>query len=170
MLGRRTLGLIVNPIAGIGGRVGLKGSDGAEIQERALELGAVPRSLDRAALALERVRPLDDLEIVTFPGEMGEDVARACGFAPIVVGSLLSWVIVPFIKAEPPYDELYDKVYSIIDWWDDNAKPRERIGEVLEVEGMRPFLEAIGEPPRPQQVFAPRKDPFFFWKDEDFEK
>ena len=90
--------------------------------------------------------------------------------APIVVGSLLSWVVVPFMSVKPPYDELYDMLFSIIDWWDDNAKPRERIGEVLEVEGMRDFLDSIGVPPQPQMVFEPRKDPFFFYTDEDFEK
>jgi predicted polyphosphate/ATP-dependent NAD kinase len=82
------LGLIVNPVAGIGGRVGLKGSDGAEIQEKALALGAVPQSLNRAIQALERIKPVDGLEIITYPGEMGEDAARACGFAPAVIGSI----------------------------------------------------------------------------------
>ena len=90
--------------------------------------------------------------------------------APIVVGSLLSWVVVPFMKAEAPYDDLYEMIFKIIDWWDDNAKPRERIGELIEVTGMRPFLEAIGVPPQPQQVYEPRKDPFFFWKEEDLKK
>jgi len=88
--------------------------------------------------------------------------------APIVVGSLLSWVIVPFIKADAPFDEITDLIDKIIEWWDDNAKPRERIGELIEVKGMRPFLEAIGVPPQPQQVREPRKDPFFFWSESDF--
>ncbi|MDA8325555.1 MAG: dissimilatory-type sulfite reductase subunit alpha [Nitrospiraceae bacterium] len=87
--------------------------------------------------------------------------------APIVVGSLLSWVIVPFIKMEPPYTEFTELVDKIWEWWDDNAKPRERIGEVIEVKGMRSFLEAIGVEPQAQQVYEPRKDPFFFWKEED---
>jgi sulfite reductase alpha subunit len=90
--------------------------------------------------------------------------------APIVVGSLLSWVVVPFIKVESPYTELIKMIRSIIEWWDDTAKPRERIGEVLEIKGMRPFLEHIGVPPQPQQVKAPRKDPFFFWSESDFKK
>lgn len=90
--------------------------------------------------------------------------------APIVVGSLLSWVVVPFMKVEAPYDELYDMISKIIEWWDDNAKPRERIGELIEIKGMRPFLEAIGVPPHPAQVFEPRKDPFFFWSEDDFKK
>ncbi|MFB0535893.1 MAG: ATP-NAD kinase family protein [Anaerolineae bacterium] len=80
--------MIVNPVAGIGGRVGLKGSDGAEIQKKALELGAVPQSLNRAIQALERIKPVDDLEVVTYRGEMGEDAARACGFEPTVIGSI----------------------------------------------------------------------------------
>ncbi len=87
--------------------------------------------------------------------------------APIVVGSLLSWVVVPFIKMEPPYTEFKELVEKIWEWWDDNAKPRERIGELIEIKGMRAFLEAIGVEPQAQQVFEPRKDPFFFWKEED---
>lgn len=90
--------------------------------------------------------------------------------APIVVGSLLSWVIVPFMELKPPYDDLKDLVEKMIEWWDDNAKPRERIGELIEAKGMRPFLEAIGVPPMPQQVKEPRKDPFFFWSESDFSK
>jgi len=87
-MGRKKIGLIVNPIAGIGGRVGLKGSDGAEIQQKARELGAVPRAGYRARQAAERLRSVDGLEIVTCPGEMGEDVARDSGFSPTVVGAI----------------------------------------------------------------------------------
>lgn len=90
--------------------------------------------------------------------------------APIVVGSLLSWVIVPFMELEAPYDNLKDMVAKMIEWWDDNAKPRERIGELIEAKGMRSFLEAIEVPPMPQQVREPRKDPFFFWAESDFNK
>ena len=63
---KKKLGLIVNPVAGLGGRVGLKGSDGAEIQKKALELGAVPQALKRATQALERIRGLDGLDLVTY--------------------------------------------------------------------------------------------------------
>ena len=88
-VGEKRLGLIVNPVAGIGGRVGLKGSDGAEIQKRALELGAVPQSLNRAIQALERIKSIKGaLEVITYPGEMGEDAATACGFEPTVIGSI----------------------------------------------------------------------------------
>ena len=87
--GKRKLGLVINPIAGIGGRVGLKGSDGVEIQKKALELGAVPQSLNRAVQALERVTLMkDNIKIVTYPTKMGEDAAKECGFAPIVIGSI----------------------------------------------------------------------------------
>ncbi|MBU0704203.1 MAG: ATP-NAD kinase family protein [Chloroflexi bacterium] len=82
------LGLIVNPVAGLGGRVGLKGSDGADVQKRALALGAVPQSLNRAIRALERVNSVNGLEIVTYPGEMGADAVRACGLEPTVIGAI----------------------------------------------------------------------------------
>lgn len=87
--------------------------------------------------------------------------------APIVVGSMLSWVVVPFIKLEPPYQELKDLIRKMHEWWDENGKARERIGEVIERVGMRSFLEYIGVPPVPQMVREPRKDPFFFWAESD---
>jgi predicted polyphosphate/ATP-dependent NAD kinase len=82
------MGLIVNPVAGLGGRVGLKGSDGAEIQQKALALGAEPRAAGRAIEALERIKAIEGLKILTYPGEMGEDAARACSFEPEVIGSI----------------------------------------------------------------------------------
>jgi predicted polyphosphate/ATP-dependent NAD kinase len=87
--GKKKLGLIVNPIAGLGGRVGLKGSDGAEIQRQALALGAVPQALNRAIQAVGRLASIaDQIDLVTYPDEMGEAVARACGFRPTVVGAI----------------------------------------------------------------------------------
>ncbi len=85
----RRLGLIVNPLAGLGGRVGLKGSDGIAIQRKALQLGAVPQSPHRAAEALQRVMSsVFDLAVITYPGEMGENVARGCGLTPMVIGAI----------------------------------------------------------------------------------
>ncbi len=84
----KKLGLIVNPVAGVGGRVGLKGSDGAEVLRAALERGAVRDAPRRARLALERLaRVREHIEILTWPGEMGEEEARAAGFAPRVLRS-----------------------------------------------------------------------------------
>src|SRR5512143_2772129 len=53
------------------------------------------------------------------------------GKAPILQGAQLSTVIVPFMKLEPPYDELKDLITRIMDWWDENGKMRERIGELI---------------------------------------
>lgn len=88
MTAHKKLGLLVNPVAGLGGRVGLKGSDGVAIQKRALALGAVPRASQRAIQALTPVASQIDVALFTPPGEMGADAARACGFAPRVIGTI----------------------------------------------------------------------------------
>lgn len=85
----RQLGLIVNPVAGIGGRVGLKGSDGDEIQRLAREMGAQPQAQERAILAVKQLTGLEGLQIVTYPGEMGETVVGSCGLEPHVIGRIL---------------------------------------------------------------------------------
>ena len=82
----KKLGLIVNPIAGMGGRCGLKGTDGVEILERARSLGGVPEAPDRAVTALRQMAHLKDLiEVVTVSGDMGETEARTAGFEPVVL-------------------------------------------------------------------------------------
>jgi sulfite reductase alpha subunit len=89
------------------------------------------------------------------------------GKAPILQGALLSTVIVPFMKMEPPYTELKELISKILDWWDENGKSRERIGELINRLGMRTFLKAIGLKPVPQMVKNPRTNPYvFFWPEE----
>ncbi len=86
---RKRLGLIVNPMAGIGGKVGLKGSDGAEIQQKAFALGAEPEAGIRAKQALEVIGDeLGGIDILTPPGDMGEKVVERLGFSPRVIGEI----------------------------------------------------------------------------------
>jgi len=86
----KKIGLIVNPIAGMGGRVGLKGSDGEEILRRARLLGAQPTAPDRVVQALTGLKPLaDQIEVITYPAEMGAMEARQAGFTPRVIGQII---------------------------------------------------------------------------------
>lgn len=75
------LGFIINPWAGVGGAVALKGSDGDKIRQQALELGAIPQAQKRAEQALKLVLPLKDrIEFVTVSGKMGESLLKKMGF------------------------------------------------------------------------------------------
>ncbi len=89
--------------------------------------------------------------------------------APIVEGAMLSHVLVPFIKMENPYQEFKDLMELIWEWWDENGKMRERIGELINRLGMRDFLKAINMKPSVQMVSYPRENPYFFWDSEDLE-
>ncbi|WP_049981267.1 ATP-NAD kinase family protein [Halolamina rubra] len=79
------VGFVLNPIAGMGGRVGLKGTDGKVAEARAR--GAEPRAPQRAERALAELRDrLPDAEISTWGEPMGQAAVRAAGYEPAVLG------------------------------------------------------------------------------------
>jgi predicted polyphosphate/ATP-dependent NAD kinase len=83
------IGLIINPIAGIGGAVGLKGSDTEEIQKLAFERGAQKKAAQKAKLALEELSPPGvDVAVYAAPGEMGAELAASMGFDVTVTGHI----------------------------------------------------------------------------------
>jgi sulfite reductase alpha subunit len=86
------------------------------------------------------------------------------GKAPVVKGAMMGWVLVPFMKMEPPYDELKDLIVRITDYWAEHGKNRERVGELIDRIGLATFLEAVGLKPLPQMVHAPRANPYLFWR------
>lgn len=76
----REIGFVVNPIAGMGGRVGLKGTDG--VVEQARSLGAEPRAPDRALAALRALESTGaEVTIYTWGAPMGEEVVAKTGLA-----------------------------------------------------------------------------------------
>jgi len=85
--------------------------------------------------------------------------------APIVQGALLASVIVPFIKVEPPYNEIQSLIKKMWEFWDEHGVARERIGECIQRVGLGNFLEAIGVPISPQVVTQPRDNPYIFYEE-----
>lgn len=76
----KKVGLIVNPIAGMGGRVGLKGTDGKEVLQKARELGSKPEAPTKATRALKKLEPIKDkVKIYLASGDMGENEAKEAG-------------------------------------------------------------------------------------------
>ena len=85
--------------------------------------------------------------------------------APIVEGALLSSIMIPFIKMEPPYQELKDLVERIWDVWCEEGKNRERVGEFIQRVGLGNFLDAIELEPVAEMVAHPRENPYVFYED-----
>lgn len=80
------IGLVINPYAGIGGSVGLKGSDGAETRQQAFARGAVQRANQRSAEALSVLsEDMDGIHWLTAAGAMGEECLQGLGVKSEVV-------------------------------------------------------------------------------------
>lgn len=70
------LGLVINAYAGLGGSVGLKGSDGAATVQEALARGAMPKAPERAAAALQLLQGREDILVITGAGSMGAAICE----------------------------------------------------------------------------------------------
>jgi predicted polyphosphate/ATP-dependent NAD kinase len=86
------LGFIINPIAGMGGKVGLKGTD--NVVEEAVRLGARPVAPQRGMEFLEKLKKLGvskEIELITCPAAMGEEAIRSVGLdaevLPLTIGT-----------------------------------------------------------------------------------
>ena len=88
--------------------------------------------------------------------------------APILEGAQMALLTIPFIKAEPPFDNIKENVIEPIwDWWMEEGKNRERLGELIQRQGIQKLLEVLKIPAMPQVVKTPRTNPYIFWKAED---
>ena len=93
------IGLLVNPVAGLGGAVGLKGSDGSALQNQARLREGSGRAPSRVGVFLEHLREIDEKEPagantvapqtqwITWSGAMGADYLAQHGFSHTVLGS-----------------------------------------------------------------------------------
>ncbi len=88
--------------------------------------------------------------------------------APIMEGALLSSVLVPFVAIDDPeeYEQLKELIRRIWEFWDENGKNRERVGELIQRLGMPTFLDAVGLDPEPEMISAPRDNPYIFFQPE----
>jgi sulfite reductase alpha subunit len=89
--------------------------------------------------------------------------------APILDGAQMGSLLVPFVKVEEPYDEIKEVIEAVWDWWMEEGKNRERLGELIKRQGFQKLLEMTNIKPMPQHVKEPRSNPYIFWKEEEVE-
>jgi sulfite reductase alpha subunit len=87
--------------------------------------------------------------------------------APILEGAQMSTLTVPFMKIEEPYDEVKALIEKVWDYWAEEGKNRERLGELMQRQGYQKFLEVLGLEADPRMIREPRSNPYVFWKEED---
>ena len=77
----KKIGFVINPIAGMGGKVGLKGTDG--VLKEAISLGAKPVSIKKSEETikeyLSKYSKNKEIRWITCSDEMGESTLRKLG-------------------------------------------------------------------------------------------
>ncbi len=120
----------------------------------------------------ECVRCMHCLNVMPQALRIGLDTGASVLFgakAPILEGAQMSTLTVPFMKLESPWDELKDLVEKVWDWWMEEGKNRERLGELIQRKSMQEFLRVVELDPDPRMVDEPRSNPYIFWKEEEVE-
>jgi sulfite reductase alpha subunit len=101
---------------------------------------------------------------------IGKDTGCAIllgGKAPILDGAQMGTLIVPFIECEPPYTSIKDLIEKLFEFWMEEGKNRERVGETMKRLGLAKILEILELKPDPRMVKEPRTNPYIFWKEEE---
>ena len=106
-LNKFTLGLIINPISGMGGTVGLKGTDGREILLKAIALGAQPNATNRVKELLEELKSIKSkLRFITCPRIMGETVLKEMNFEYTCIDHQIFSRMENILDATPKHTEI----------------------------------------------------------------
>jgi len=89
--------------------------------------------------------------------------------APILDGAQMGSLLVPFVEVNPEdeYQAIKDIIEPLWDWWMEEGKNRERLGELIKRQGFQRLLEAVGIEALPQHVQEPRSNPYIFWKEDE---
>ncbi len=87
--------------------------------------------------------------------------------APILDGAQMGSLLVPFVDAEEPFDNVKEVIESIWDWWMEEGKNRERLGETIKRLSFQKLLEVTNIPAVPQHILEPRSNPYIFFKEDE---
>ncbi|MFO7839476.1 MAG: dissimilatory-type sulfite reductase subunit alpha [Desulfosalsimonadaceae bacterium] len=89
--------------------------------------------------------------------------------APILDGAQMSTLLVPFMEVnkEDEYAKIKELIENVWDWWMEEGKNRERLGELMKRQSFQKLLEVTGLDPDPRMVQEPRHNPYIFWKEEE---
>ncbi|MBF0480074.1 MAG: dissimilatory-type sulfite reductase subunit alpha [Desulfovibrionaceae bacterium] len=87
--------------------------------------------------------------------------------APILDGAQLSSLLVPFVPVEKPYTEIKEVIENIWDWWMEEGKNRERVGETMKRLSFQKLLEVTNIKPVAQHVKEPRSNPYIFFREDE---
>jgi len=83
----KRIGLIVNPIAGMGGSVGLKGTDGV-IYQKAVKMGAKPITPGKVSELLTHIERKEEILMIVAPGKMGADIIKDKSIEFEIIGKI----------------------------------------------------------------------------------
>ncbi|MCP4708038.1 MAG: sulfite reductase, dissimilatory-type subunit alpha, partial [Planctomycetes bacterium] len=84
-------------------------------------------------------------------------------------GAQMGSLLVPFVEVNPDndYEAIIEVIEALWDWWMDEGKNRERLGELIKRQGFQKMLDMTGIKPMPQHVQEPRTNPYIFWKEDE---